>query len=116
MPAFMYISGDLRHLSEEEQQKRKVRCGQIDPERIFEHLCGYHADAEKIIATKSAIDAAMPYLTRCQCDLLRAEFGTDETTVAKLSTPTDALFDDPADANTRKLIQALDMILEYLRY
>jgi len=110
----MYITGDCRNMSATEQQKTRVRCGRIDPARVFKHLCGYHADESHITATKAALDAASPYLTRCQYDLLSAEFGVDETTIAELSTPTDALFDYPVDANSQKLEVALAKISEYL--
>lgn len=114
MPDFKYVIGDGRALSAAEQQRTRVRCGEIDPERVFEYLYGYRADSEGIKAMNTALAAVLPNITRCQRDLLATEFGKNETTVAELTTPTDALFDDPVDANVRKLEVALQDIKAHI--
>lgn len=115
MPSFMYITGDCRNMCPEEQQTTKVRCGPIDCNRVFQYLYGYRASDEECAKIKVALDAALPTLSRCQYDLLTAEFGADETSIAELLGATDVLFDDPADANVQKLELALQNIREHIQ-
>lgn len=112
---FLYIIGDGRNLTADEQQKTKIRCGKIDPASVFQHLYGRRADTTEVIATQVAIDSVLPQLTRCQQDLLTAEFGSEETTISRLEpTVSDTLFDYPLDSNMRKLEFALDQIRSQL--
>lgn len=107
---FQHITGDFRQMTEEDQKQTTIRCGVIDPVAVFRSLFNYSPKTEDVTKTKAAIDATLPYMTRCQHDLLVAEFGQDETTLADTVTPTDTLFENPPAANVKKLEKALEQI------
>ena len=106
---FQHITGDFRQMTEEDQKRTTIRCGVINPAAVFRSLFNYSPKTEDVTKTKAAIDATLPYMTRCQHDLLVAEFGQDETTLA------DTLFENPPAANVKKLEKALKQIRERIQ-
>lgn len=106
------ITTDFRDLNEKDLQKFKIGCGAIDNHAVFQALYNYEPSAREFEAFKAAMKEVRSKLTRCQIDLLIAEFGEENVSINDAVTATDALLCDPLSANLEKLNTALSLIHE----
>lgn len=118
---------DFGAMLEPELQKCKVRSGNPDPKRIYEVLFGkpkydslYELGAAKInyvinqMSTMQKDESGKldSELHSCQIDLLRLEFGVNETTADKLMSINDYFETTPLDAMEIKLHETLSLIVK----
>lgn len=106
------ITTDFRDLNEKDLQKFEIGCVAIDNRAVFQALYNYEPSARELEAFNVAMKEAQSQLTRCQVDLLTAEFGEETAPIGNVVTPTDALLCDPLSANLKKLNAALSLIHE----
>lgn len=104
------IIADFRDMDDEEKCNFKIGCGSIDEDMIFMALYNHHPSSREHDAFHKAIELSNQRLTRCQHDLLTAEFGTEIALITKVIMSTDALLNDPLSANIAKLRDALTII------
>lgn len=107
-----HITTDFHDLDEQDLQKFKIGCGKINDFAVFQALYNYQPSPRELEAFKAAMKKAQKELTRCQVDLLTAEFGEETAPIGNVVTPTDTLLCDPLSANLKKLNAALSLIHE----
>ncbi len=108
---FVYIDFESEGLDEKGMEKVKLRYGKINEERLFEVLFGHACNGTESGQFHAAVGEVLPNLTRCQRDLLAAEYGENETNYLNLIAATE-VFQDPIESRVMKLKQALKMIAE----